>query len=376
MRHLFRLAFALLLLAGAAVPARALIVTPLDELTLSVELTTSGETRAEALDRARHQAVVATVGRVFLTDQLIMADELLVKYLDNYSANFVNAVEVLEERFFEGRNTVRARVYVDYDRLFRDLAEKKFLYKPAYKPRFTSFLTERLDGRIVTDGRARESLGNALNNLGLRRYAGELQTPPHTTDVAGDAFLLNAAIVSSQRSGVEVIVSGEARTQLVDRKKLYFDEYWFYETEVSAKLVRVDTGEVLFQAAGKGTSSARNRDEAIQTSIDRASEQVSAALVRDFDAYWPVVVQQQAPFRILLTGVDAESLRIVVQNIERMSRDTKVFVRKSFGPSTVVEVLTQGTKQQLLDNLRSSTYPTLYIVNPDADRSFEVQVSG
>lgn len=363
------------LLMAAATSAAAFVVTPLSEGQLAVDLTVEADSRAEAIELGKVDAVRGSVGRVFLMDRLILADALLAKYLANYGGNFVSAVEVLEERFQAGRSRLRLRVFVNFAALEKDLDEKRFLYKPAFKPRFATFMTERLEGRITTQGKAREALATALNNLGMRPFPGELTTPPSTTDVAADSFLLDAAIVSSQRAGVEVIVSGESRTRLAEKRKLYFDEYWFYDSEITAALVRVDTGEVLFRAKGSGSASSKVQDEAIELSIVRAAEKAAEQLVPAFDRFWPVVVQRRADYEILFLGVDDELLRIVTQNIERLGRETKVHVRKKFDRSAVLSVEYRGTKQDLLENLTSCPYPTLYILNPEAEAVFEVQVS-
>lgn len=363
---------ALLLVAGRT---SAFEVTPLDEGQLAVELTVEGETPEEALKLARIEAVRGSVGRVFLGNYLLRADDLLNKYLGNYGDQFVSAVEIVDEQFVAGRNRIQARVYVDFAGLQEDLEQKKFLYQPAYKPKFTTFMTERLDGRITTGGDARGALSDALNRRGMRRYQGELPRPPSTTDVANDEFLLETAIISSQRAGIEVIVSGESRTELAQKQRLYFDDYWFYDSEMTARIVRVDTGELLFEASGYGSASAKDQGEAAQVAIERAADKVAEQLTEDFEAFWPIVVQGEADYELLFTGVDDELVRIIIQSIERLGRDTKVYVRKGFDRSTMLAVVYPGPKQDLLENLRSTPYPTLSIVNPEAQSTFEVQVS-
>ncbi|MBI5154118.1 hypothetical protein HZA57_02690 [Candidatus Poribacteria bacterium] len=355
--------------------AHAFLVTPLDEGKLAVEVVATAPSREEALLQAKLEAVRGSAGRVLLSDQLILADGLLVKYLNNYGADFVTAVEVLSEEFLAGSNTIRARVFVDYDALVRDLAEKKFLYQPAYKPRFATFMEERLDDQISNEGVAREALSEALTALGMLGYEGELPTPPTTTDAASDELLLDAAVVSCQRSGVEVIVSGGVKTTLRHRKKLYYDEYWFYDTEMTAKVVRVDTREVLFTAKAAGSASDKNPTTAIRQAIERASEKIARQLVGEFQDFWPVVVQRKGDYEILLTGVDDELLGIIRQNLERLGREAHVYLRKKFDRTAVLAITYRGAREDVLDNLTSCPYPTLYIVNPDAKKYFEVQVA-
>ena len=366
----------LLMLLATVAPVAAFLVTPLDDGKLAVEVQATGESREQAVEAAKLEAVRGTVGRVYLSDSLTLADDLLQKYLDNYGQEFVSAVEVLDERYQAGENHLAARVFVDYDRLIDDLSEKKFLFTPAYKPRFVTFMTERLDGEISKDGVARETLSQSLNALGMRRYGSELSTPPADTDVVQDELLLDSAVISAQRSGVEIIVSGGVSTTLREKRRLYYDEYWFYDTEMTACMVRVDTGEVLFEATAQGSASDKNQVNAVRTAIQRASEKVAERLLEQYQDFWPIVVQKNANFEVLLTGITDETLEIVKQNIERLGRNANVHLRKRFDRSAVLAIEFDGPKSDLLNNLESCPFPTLNILNPEAEKDFEVQVSG
>ncbi len=368
-------AFSALVLVAMANLAPAFELTPIDEHSLVVRITTEGETPEEAMNVARVEAIRGAAGRVLMSDRLIMADDILAKYLANYAANFVKAVEVLEEDFVQGRNRITAKVFVDYSGLVEDMEDKRFLYKPAYRPRFASFMTEKQDGRIVNEGNARNALATSMNNLGMRRYGKILNTPPATTDVSLDDFLLQSAVVSSQRAGVEVIVTGECTTVLQDQQKLYFDEYWFYESEMTAQLIRVDTGEPLFEAKARGSASDKDPATAIQTAIDRAAERVASQLVPPFEAHWPKLVQRKSDYEVLLTGVDSDLVSIISEHMKRLGIDTEVYVRKEFDKSASIAIDTNQPREAVIETIRSCTYPTLSVVNPGAERVFEVQVS-
>jgi len=345
-----------LLFAVVATDGFAFQITPIDDQQLVVELTTEGETPEAAIEAARIEAVKSCVGRVLMGDQLIMADELLVKYLGNYAPGFVLAVEVLEQEFISGRNRITSKVFVNYAELTKDLKDKRFLYKPAYRPRFAPFMTETQDARIVNEGVARNALAVELNNLGMRRYGRELDSPPATTDVSLDEFLLNAAVVSSQRAGVEVIITGDASTTLQDQQKLYFDEYWFYESEMHARIIRVDTGEVLLEAKAKGSASDTDPTTAIETSIQRAAQRVAQQLVPSFEEIWPRLVQKRTDYEVLLTGVDGDLVSIITEHVKSLGIGTKVYVRKEFNKTASIGIVTDQSRRALIDRQASRAW--------------------
>jgi hypothetical protein len=364
--------FGLGLLASTA---EAFRLTPLSEESIVVELTTEAESREQALAKAKSEAILGSVGRIFLDQKLLMADQILGKYVGNYADQFVDGQEILSEEFLAGKNIVKSKVFVNFSRLEKDLTEKRFIYSPAYKPIFTGFMTETLEGKTNFDGVALKSLTGSLRELGMKPFAAQLQTPPSTADVSTEAFLLDSAVISSQRSGIEIIVTGEADINLVEKRKLYFDEYWFYETNVTARLIRVDTREVLAEATAKGSSSEKDQTEAIGLSLDRANEVVAQQLFTKYSEFWPNVVQLQSDYEVLFTGVTPELERIIIQNLERLGGNIKVNTRKSFDRSTVLSIDYDGPRELLIENLNSCPYPTLYILNPDAPTGLEIQVS-
>lgn len=357
-------------------PAAALTIKPLDDRLLLVTTTSQGQTRDEAIRRAQTEAVRASAGRVLLADQLLLADELLTQYLDNYYATFISGTEITSDSFEKGQNVLSFNIFVDYQKLEADLKEKMFLYQPAPKPAVAVFLSESLGEETNADGVAREILIQALRQNALKPFEGNLVSPPPNTDVGSDEFLLKSGLITSQRNGVEILVTGSARTRLVEQRPLYYDQFFFYTCDLTVKMIRVDTGLVMGTVTATGSAAGGDRAEAIRIAIERAAADVGPQLAKDYQAYWPVVVQGRAQYQVLLTSVNEELLRIVMQHLDQLGKGTRVHLRKMFDSSALLVVETQASREDFLSRLASSPYPTLTVVNPEAASRFEVQVGG
>lgn len=364
------------LLLTLSVAAQAIMVNPLDERLVSVETTTSGSSRAEAEAEARRQAVLATAGRVLLEGHLIRADQLLDRYLRNYADNFVTGVEVLSDRFTAGQTSIRARVFVDYARLVADMREKRFLYEPAYRPQFTVFIEERLDGQEIAQVPGRQILTAQLTARGLKSYAGAIDDPPIGVDLRMDSDLLKSARIAAERRNIEIIFTGKSHVRLREQRNLYYDQFYFYDCEMELSMIRVDTGETLASTRANGNASERDRGLAVSEAIDRASQRAVADMMAEYRKFWPEVIQSDAQFEVLLTGANDELIKIVSQHIERMSPSTRVSLRKKFDASAVLAVSSDATRERLLEILSSCPYPTLTVVREAGKKRFEVQVSG
>ncbi len=363
----------LALLASLLAPAPASTLTPLDDTLLIYKTTAQGETREAAMREARIAAVASAAGRVFLEDKLLIADDLLMKYIENYHDRFVTATEVVKDDFREGRNLLDVHVFVDYQKLRADLEEKRFTWKPAQRPVIMSFLSEEMDGELTREGIAREALSIGFQKEGLKPFEGVVLSPPLSVDVSTDEFLQKSALVTAQRNGAEIVVAGTCVTNQNRERKLYYDNFLFYECEMNAKVLRADTGDLLFSVTAKGSGAARERGAAIQTAIQRAAEDLAAQIAVQQKAIWPFVVQGRGDYQVVLTGINDELLRVVIQHVEQMGSGTRVALRKRFGTSACLVIDTPASKESLLAKLSSCPYPVLTTLNPDSKNAFEVQ---
>jgi len=366
----------LVMLLGAR-PAPALLVTPLDENQVSVTTISRGATRADAELAAKQDAVVATAGRVLLDDVLFRADGLLEKYLRTYADNFVSGVDVMQDNFTGGVTVLNSRVYIDYAKLVADLKEKKFTYKPAHRPLFAVFIDEQLDGQVIPEAPARQILESALAAQGIKSYEGTIEAPSSGTNVFDDPVAFEQARIAAERRNIEIIFTGRARTTLREERKVYLDTFYFYDTEMEIHMIRVDTGEKLLSVTARGSASARDQGDAVSSALDRASQNIAQDFIADYRAFWPQVVQAKAGgYKILLTGVSDELVRIITQHLGSLGSDTTIELRKKFGSSAVLVVETSASRDQVLEVIRRCPFPTLYIVREQGRDKLEVQVSG
>ncbi|MDX2177057.1 MAG: hypothetical protein SF028_11370 [Candidatus Sumerlaeia bacterium] len=377
------------LCAAVAAPALSLaasLLTPISDGKLLYETTSSGDSREAALTAARQAAVKGSAGRVLLGESLIMADELLDLYLDRYYDKFVTATEVVTEDFVGGRNVVRSRVFVDYQSLVKDLDEKRFLFTPAPRPVVLSFLAEKMDNETTAEGIALSALNVSFLATGMKPFSGSLPAadpqdpstvPSLARDVAQTPATLAEALVLAQRNGAEVLVTGTATTSESMSDRFYYDNYLFYECTMETKLLRVDTGEVLFTARATGNAAAVNRSEAIQTAIQRAATSIADQYYDKLTDHWGFVVRANtADYQVMLTGADEELQRVVARHLERLGGGTEVALRKAFDKTAVLVVRTDASRQDVLEQIASCSFPTLTTLNPADKNRFEVQVGG
>lgn len=329
--------------------------------------------REAALQTARYDAVVATVPRLYLDGHRTLAEDLLMRYLGNYYDKFVQGAEVTEESFAGGKFILTVRVFVNADALREDLSEKKFLYAPASRPRFVALMDETLNNEPAAAGPAQTALASSLNRMGLRRNPFDLYVAP-TADGGEEAHLAEL-LKSAQRNGVEVLALGTAETTLKDKRTLYLRDHYFYEAKMTARLVRVDTGETIFETTQTATSAETSMEAGVRVALERASDKVAADLATPFNAWWPHVVQNQADYLVLVSGTDEKTDELIATQLTALGGDTQVFTCKSFGSTSLLSVLYKGPREELVYALERNTFPQVRVKQADtAANVLELQV--
>jgi len=206
-----------------------------------------GQDEESLIRSASIEAVQKCLGRFYAGKYLIMARPLLEKYIARYYKKFIYSVETVNKRYIGDDVELNLNIYVLFDVLAKDLKEKRFLYKPRYKPYFAVFIEETLNGQPSSELIAREQVKNVLKDRAVRLLETAIMYPPSNVDITKQPELLSAAMKEAQKNGIELLISGESHTRLVKKQQLYYDVFYFYESSLRLKLIRADTGEVLFE---------------------------------------------------------------------------------------------------------------------------------
>lgn len=344
--------------------AHAYLMEPLDRGLVGVTMQLSGKSVDKVKNEASLKAVQSCVGRVFWGKDLLIAQDLLTKYLEKNHAKYVRGIETLATDFTAGRPVLTLRIYVDYASLLRDLRQKRFILVPKPRPYFKVFLAEKLGDEFAKYTTGREALTAALKDRNLHPYTEPLERPPSNVDVVADPILFEDARVSCERHDIEVLVSGSSQTTRIKQQELYYDTYYFYKTVMNVALVRVDTGETLATAEATGTASHTDEQRAIDLSITRAADQAVAKLMDTYSKVWGPMVLDQANYHLLLTGVTPQTLSLVKDSLSGFSRDSKVYERQKYDRTAVLNIVYPGKREDLMKAISTMSYPTMSVIPP------------
>lgn len=339
-----------------------------------VEREIEGATEKEAMEEAVREAVQSCVGRVYFSDNLVMARGLLTKYIDHYYEKFIYSKVVESKSQVGDKIRLKLKIFVDYSKLLKDLDEKGFLFKPRIRPFFLVFLSEVLDEAPAAYNHGREAVRSSWKDItGQREPEAQITIPPPNMDISQSAHFLNEAVRVSQKNGAELIISGTSSSEREERKEYYYETYTFYRTTIHLKMIRVDTGKVMGETTVSSLAASERENQAIQLSITRAARKAVGRLTEIYNADWEYSILNKGDYIFLFSGVTDEKLELLKRHLSLLDGNAKVFVKSRYADVAVVNFLYKGNREHLVFTLERLSYPRMHILRQE-DNRFEIQI--
>lgn len=349
---------------------------------------------APSVEACRHQAVVATVksiaGRTYFSNLLLRGRDLIVPYLEQYGERFVVRVDVRKNEVRGRARYMEMDVVVDSEKLFKDLQEKRFFYRPALRPLFYIFMAETFDEQQVEERTGRTQILQILNGETLEAGAtGQLayrylwQNPVLVADdpaipvaektevvlaepsayadpFAEEGGLLQAAR-EALRNEVEVFLAGSCKTESIAKKEIYFDSYHYVKTQCDLRLVRADTQEVLAHEVIAVSAAHLDAEEARRIATRSAIQKVVPSLLDVYNQSWDKMVLGEANLRVMAIGVSADNIQVLKEVIARIDPDVEIYRRGDLADVAVITVDWNGSHEDLVEMLKLSEFPEFQI---------------
>ena len=348
-------------------------IEPLAGELVAVSKVVSGQTEQEAIEQACQEAINTCVGRVYMGRTLVMARTLLDKYLQQHYKRFILSKAVHQKRYKKDQLILDMNVYVDFDSLVKDLDEKQFLYKPRIRPFFYVFLEEILEDQPAPYTIGSNTIFDILIEKTVRVSEEPIQNPPPNIDVSKDPEVFQQAIMAAQKVGVGLFITGTSTTRLIKAQELYYDLYYFYETHMHLKLVRVDTGDILFETDATASSGHINRERAVELSIQRAANMATLKVIEAYLKTWNHLMLNVADYQLMFTGISPDQLEILTKMLKALAPKTEVYVKTYYNRIAVVNLVYKGERSELIQAIKRSPYPRLKIMI-EKPTALEVQI--
>ncbi len=171
----------------------------------------------------------------------------------------------------------------------------------------------------------------------------------------------------AHKNGVELIITGESNTRQIKDEKLYYDTFYFYETNLSLYLMRTDTGDIIYEKTY--TSMAYNTDEntAIDKSVVIAARDAANEIVDYYYDTWDKIFLNDVNYQLMVTGIEPDGLDLIKQKIALLHPDTEIYVRSHYNGVAILNLVLPLPVQELRYLIKTSPYPNFKIVELSGD---------
>ncbi len=342
---------------------------------LTLRYQKQGEKEEVLVREAMVQAVRAGVGRIYFANVMLRGLDILDPYIQKQVQTFIPRHEVLVSEVRGGQRYVDVEIVVDMEKLYQDLYEKQFLYRPALRPIYYAALSETLNGEPVASQFGRTYLIRKLNDLPERRFrflwtdevddpsvpvtkkqAVSVENVPAGADVSAK---LPEACRELQRHEVEFFLTGAIQTSTTRSVELYLNTTptHFVETRARIQMVRSDTGQVIRSVDIRKVSGNVDLNKAMEDSVASAMDVAATQLFDNFAGMWGKTVQDKADVRILVAGANADNLNILNVLLNTLTPKAEIYTRSSFDGVAVLNLGWNGPMEKLVNLLREARHP-------------------
>ncbi|MCX7016647.1 MAG: hypothetical protein NTW86_29505 [Candidatus Sumerlaeota bacterium] len=178
--------------------------------------------------QAIRSALLSLAGRVYFLDRILLACDMLPKYFEQNGDRFVRQVHVTNRTLEGGLPKFDLQLIVDEDLVLKDLEEKRFLYRPKYRPFFFLFLEQVVNGAPDSEQeRGRKAMENVLRDRTMRLAESTLPSMLNKDiDISVDEQTFLEGRQAAQKNEVEVALSGSLIARGADLEATLSEEDW------------------------------------------------------------------------------------------------------------------------------------------------------
>ena len=334
----------------------------IDEDLVKIYQVRQGSDKEQIIQSASIDAVQQCVGRIYLSKNLIMARSLLEKYIERHYKTFVYSVETISTNYIGDEIKLEMYMYINYQELIRDLQEKRFLYTPRYKPYFSVFIDETLNGQSASTLIAQEEVLSVFRDRAVRTPETGLMYPPSNVDLTAEPELLAAAMREAHKAAVELLISGFSKTEKIKEEQLYYDYFFFYQSLIHLSLIRADTGEILYEVEYKSMAYDTDEQTAIKNSVIRAARDAANDIIDYYYETWDKIFLNAADYQLMISGIQQEGLDIIKHKLQLLNPETEIYVRSYYNNTAVLNIITPVSSKEIHELIRTSPYPNFRIL--------------
>ncbi len=306
--------------------------------------------RDEALKRALRRAVEQGVGALIDSESMAQNFQLLNDEIYSQVKGYVSEYDIIADNGGKDgiyRVTVAATVVLA--QLRKDLKALNIIKHEKGNPRIMILFSEVMDGLPISGAVA----ATKMEQIFLKHGFPVVDKAQMMAIQERDATLSYAdpqkAAALGRRFGAEVVIVGQASADLVDSSQPYGVSVFYYQSQISAKAIKVDTAMVM--AAGSAESDWRKpgqgqgsgRMEAAKESLAAAGETLADNMMNQILEQWRSEVYNTVMIQIVAENVSGLRRKAFKNELQAIRGVESVNERSFINNVLIMDVEVEGS---------------------------------
>ncbi|MFC1601428.1 hypothetical protein ACFL34_03675 [Candidatus Sumerlaeota bacterium] len=263
--------------AAAPLPAAEVKIVVAEGRSAAKDL---GRAFDEAKDDALREAVNQAAGVWVDSDTLTKNYKLVADLVQTKSKGFVRTYEVISKGKEDDFYVVKISAEIIMTQLKLDLQAIGLLRQVTGGQRIMVVGVEKVDGIKRDSHYAQQPLEAALLAKGFDLVDKDQIEAMKARDVAINFEDFSQAATLGKRLNAEIVVLYSADASYGGQENLYGNIFHRYEVNITAKIIKVDTGRVRKSVVDRGTYGAASRGNAANTALQKASAKAGPKIVK------------------------------------------------------------------------------------------------
>jgi len=318
--------------------------------------------RQEALDRALRNAIEKGVGVIIDSETMVQNFQLLDDKVYSQVKGYVKSYQIVDDnQGKEGFYRIKLKAIVALGSLRKDLKALNIIMEKKGRPRIVIVFSETIDGLAQPGALTQTSLEKTFleNNFPV------VDKPQMEMIKARDVTLsyndhLKAAALG-RRYGAEVVIVGQATSDLVDKSQPYGVSVYAYQAQVSAKAIKVDTARLIASENVSSTQRGSGRIPTAKKSLDAAGQELADVMMNQIIEKWRSEVYNLLEVQLVCEKVNLDALNLFKDNLRNLDIVKSLSQRTFVNNIAIIDVEIEGNADVLVAKLKDFINPPVEI---------------
>lgn len=327
------------------------------------------KSKDNALNRALRNAVEEAVGTLIDSETMVENFQLLNDNIYSEVKGYVSGYEIIADN--EGRDgvyKVRVRAKVALGAIEKDVKALGILREKINYPRIVVLIDEYVDGVM----QPRQIVAGEVEKIFVENKFPIVSQAQMEMIKEKDATLAyqdpSKAAALGRRFGAEVVIVGQATSDIIESSQPYGVPVFAYEARIEAKAVKADNAKILATASTSMTERGSGRVPTANKAISSAADEFSKSLLNEIAEAWRGEVYNEINIELICDNASLWKSKLL-QNALNSGRDVRGVSERYFTNKVLVlDVRFFGSIDQLAGILEDLKEPQIRITGKTANR--------